>query len=42
LSNDLFYAKIQEIYGVDVSDVESAKLWTIFERIENSRAADQG
>ncbi|MDQ2840238.1 MAG: hypothetical protein M3Y72_04200 [Acidobacteriota bacterium] len=35
-TNDLFYAKIREIYGVDVSDIESAKLWAIFERIENS------
>jgi hypothetical protein len=35
-TSDLFYAKIREIYGVDVSDIESAKLWAIFERIENS------
>lgn len=26
-TNDSFYAKIREEYGVDVSDVESAKLW---------------
>lgn len=35
-TNDLFYAKIREVYGVDVSDIESAKLWPIFERIEKS------
>lgn len=37
LTNDSFYAKIREEYGVDVSDVESARLWEIFERIESSR-----
>jgi hypothetical protein len=40
-TNDSFYAKIREVYGVDVSDVESAKLWAIFERIEHSRATRQ-
>jgi hypothetical protein len=42
LSNDLFYAKIREIYDVDVSDVGSAKLWTTFERIQNNCVAGQG
>jgi hypothetical protein len=33
-TNESFYAKIREIYDVDVSDVESARLWEILERIE--------
>ncbi len=36
-TNDQLYAKIREVYGVDVSYIESAKLWAIFERIEESR-----
>jgi hypothetical protein len=32
-TNELFYSKIVEVYGVDVSDIESAKLWEIFNRI---------
>lgn len=40
-TNDLLYAKIREVYGVDVSDIESARLWAIFERIEESRASGQ-
>lgn len=36
-TNDHLFAKIREVYGVDVSDIESAKLWAIFERIEESR-----
>lgn len=40
-TNDLLYAKIREVYGVDVSDIESAMLWAIFERIENARASEQ-
>lgn len=39
--NDLLYAKIREVYGVDVSDIESARLWAIFERIEDSRDSRQ-
>ncbi len=35
------YTKIHEVYGVDVSDIESARLWAIFERIEESRAHPQ-
>ena len=37
LTNDAYYARIREIYGVDVSDIESGRLWEIFERIESSR-----
>lgn len=33
-NNDLLHEKIREIYGVDVSDIESAKLWEILERIK--------
>ncbi len=36
-TNDHFFAKIREVYGVDVSDIEGARLWAIFERIEQSR-----
>ena len=36
-TNDHLYAKIREVYGVDVSDIESASLWAIFESIEESR-----
>ncbi len=32
--NEEMLAKIREVYGVDVSDIESARLWEIFERIE--------
>lgn len=32
-TNEVLLAKIQEFYGVDVSDIESAKLCEIFERI---------
>ncbi len=38
-TNDLLYAKILEVYGVDVSDVESGRLWVIFERIEQGQRA---
>jgi hypothetical protein len=37
-NQDLF-AKIHDIYGVDVSDIESAKLWQIFDRIASSRVS---
>ncbi len=40
-TNDLLCAKIREVYGVDVSDIESAPLWAIFERIEENRASGQ-
>ena len=33
MSNDLFYSKILEVYGVDVSDVERGNLAKIFQRI---------
>ncbi|HEY1160115.1 MAG TPA: hypothetical protein VGE83_05760 [Terracidiphilus sp.] len=32
-TNDFLYSKIKETYGVDVSDIESAKLCEILERI---------
>jgi hypothetical protein len=32
-TNDAMFAKIKEIYGVDVSDVSSGRLYEIFERI---------
>ncbi len=38
-TNDRLYAKIREIYGVDVSDIESGRLWMIFERLEKSQRA---
>jgi hypothetical protein len=38
-TNDLLCAKIREIYGVDVSDLESAELWAIFERIGKNSIA---
>jgi hypothetical protein len=37
-SNELLYAKIREVYGIDVSDIESARLSAIFKRIEDARA----
>ncbi len=33
-TNDLLYVRIREVYGVDVSDIKSGKLWEIFERIK--------
>jgi len=37
-SNDFYIAKIKEVYDVDVSDIQSAKLSEILERIsENNR-----
>lgn len=35
--NQDLIAKIKEVYGVDVSDIESAKLWQILDRISTSR-----
>jgi len=40
--NQALYAKIWEIYGVDVSDIQSARLWEILDRIEKSRASAAG
>lgn len=37
LSNASLHAKILKVYGVDVSDIDPAKLWEIFERIEESQ-----
>lgn len=39
--NSHYIAKIQEVYGVDVSDIESAKLYLILDRIAESQAAKQ-
>jgi hypothetical protein len=36
-TNDALYAKIDEVYGVDVSDIKSAKLSEILERIATVR-----
>ena len=36
--NQDLIARINEVYGVDVSDIESAKLWQILDRIATSRA----
>jgi hypothetical protein len=36
-TNDELVAKIRDIYSVDVSDIESAKLCEIFERIAQDR-----
>ena len=35
--NQDLIAKIKEVYGVDVSDIQSAKLWQILDRIATSR-----
>jgi predicted RNase H-like HicB family nuclease len=37
--NQELIAKINELYGVDVSDIESAKLWQILDRIASSRVS---
>jgi hypothetical protein len=37
--NQDFIAKIKEVYGVDVSDIESAELWQILDRIATSRVS---
>ncbi len=39
-TNDLLVAKIRKVYGVDVSDIESARLWEILERIKHSKATE--
>ncbi|MGD1105933.1 MAG: hypothetical protein ABR865_02750 [Terracidiphilus sp.] len=39
-TNEALLAKIREVYGVDVSDIESARLWEIFERIERVKPDD--
>ncbi len=39
-TNELLIAKIRQVYSTDVSDIESARLWEIFERIKRSRAAE--
>lgn len=37
-TNQHLHAKIKQVYGVDVSNIESAKLSEIFERIANSQS----
>ena len=37
-NNQALIVKINEIYGVDVSDIESAKLWQILDRIAASES----
>ena len=37
--NQDLIAKINEVYGVDVSDIDSAKLWQILDRIAASRVS---
>lgn len=37
-TNDALYTKIKEVYGVDLSDIESAKLCEILERISAAKA----
>ncbi len=39
-TNDTYYAKIKKIYGVDVSDINSARLCEIFERIVTARKSE--
>ena len=41
-SNEALCAKIKEVYGVDVSDIESEKLPVIFDRIEAKRKFSVG
>ena len=36
-NNQALVEKIKEVYGVDVSDIQSAKLWEILERIASTR-----
>lgn len=40
--NEQLYAKIREVYGVDVSDIRSVRLCEIFGRIANSRTTAPG
>ena len=35
------YVKIREVYGVDVSDIESALIWKILQRIAYTRQTPQ-
>jgi hypothetical protein len=41
-TNDVLLAKIRDVYGVDVSDIESARLWEIRERIKRTRDVENG
>jgi len=39
-TNDLLLTKIRDVYGIDVSDVESARLWEILERIKRHKTSE--
>ncbi|MDQ3665857.1 MAG: hypothetical protein M3410_04500 [Acidobacteriota bacterium] len=39
-SNDPFYSRILEVYGIDVSDVEKGNLAKIFKRIMDAKQAE--
>jgi hypothetical protein len=41
-NNDALFAKIREVYGVDVSDIESGNLSEILDRISATRPIDPG
>jgi hypothetical protein len=41
-TNELLIARITEMFGVDVSDIESAKLCEIFDRIKGARSGATG
>jgi hypothetical protein len=38
ISNEPFYSKILEVYGIDVSDLEKGNLAQIFQRIMDAKA----
>lgn len=38
-TNEELLAKVKEVYGVDVSDIESARIWEILERITETRVS---
>jgi hypothetical protein len=40
VTNDKYYARIMEVYGVDVSDIDSGNLVAILERISTHREID--
>jgi hypothetical protein len=39
-TNEALVAKIQEVYGVDVSDIATGRIWEIFERIKRVKPDD--
>jgi hypothetical protein len=40
-TNDLLLAKVREVYSIDVSDIESARLREIFERIKLTKTSER-